>query len=211
VFREILVEPQQDVLELLSRIHEVRTFYLAGGTALALHLGHRRSRDFDFFRAAPFLPQDLLPRLRPAGDLSVLQEAAGTLTVALRGVPTSFFHYDYPLLHPLHESPWSLAVADPHDIAAMKLAALAGRGSRKDFVDLYVYSRQVAPLEEIFAAFREKYRGLSVDPYHLVRSLAFFDDAEVEAMPEVLVGVEWDHVKAFFRAEAARLFRDLPS
>lgn len=52
-------------------------------------------------------------------------------------------------------------MADPRDIAAMKLAALAGRGSRKDFVDLYVYSRQVAPLEEAFAAFREKYRGLS--------------------------------------------------
>ena len=209
MFREVLTEPQQALLELLSRIAEVRTFYLAGGTALALHLGHRRSRDFDFFRAKEFIPQDLLSALRETGELEVLLEAAGTLTVALRGVPTSFFRYDYPLLRPLHESPWGLPVADPEDIAAMKLAALAGRGSRKDFVDLYFHARRLAPLEQVFKRFREKYRGVSVDPYHLLRSLTFFDDAEAEAMPELLVEVTWDEIKAFFRAEATRLFREL--
>lgn len=209
MFREVLTEPQQALLELLSRIAEVRTFYLAGGTALALYLGHRRSRDFDFFRAKEFAPQDLLSVLRETGELDVLLEATGTLTVALRGVPTSFFRYDYPLLRPLHESPWGLLVADPEDIAAMKLAALAGRGSRKDFVDLYFHARRIAPLEQVFELFREKYRGVSVDPYHLLRSLTFFDDAEAEAMPELLAEVTWEEIKAFFRAEAARLFRDL--
>lgn len=210
MFREILTGPQQALLELLSRIAEVRSFYLAGGTALALHLGHRRSRDFDFFSAAQFLPQDLLSRLRAAGEPTVLQEASGTLSVMLGGVPTSFFHYDYPLLRPPVKSPWGLPLADPQDIAAMKLSALAGRGSRKDFVDLYVYARRLAPLEEALACFREKYRGITVDPYHLLRSLTYFEDAEAEAMPEVLGGPTWDEVKAFFRAEATRLFRALP-
>ena len=91
VFRQILTEAQQTVLELLSRIAEIRTFYLAGGTALALHLGHRRSEDFDFFRAQELVPQDLLTVLRETGELVVLQEAAGTLTVRFRGVATSFF------------------------------------------------------------------------------------------------------------------------
>mgnify|MGYP001588226550 CR=1 FL=1 len=167
MFREILTESQQTLLELLSRIPEVRTFYLAGGTALALYLGHRRSRDFDFFRPKEFAPQDLLSVLRETGEL------------------------------------------DPEDIAAMKLAALAGRGSRKDFVDLYFHARQVVPLERVFELFREKYRGVSVDPYHLLRSLTFFDDADAEAMPELLTEVTWEEIKAFFRAEAARLFRDL--
>ncbi len=210
MFRDILAEAQQIVLELLSRVGEVRTFYLAGGTALALHLGHRRSGDFDFFRGKDFLPQDLLSSLRETGMVRVLQEATGTLTVMLREVPTSFFRYDYPLLRPLHESPWSLSLADPEDIAAMKLAALAGRGSRKDFVDLYVYTREVAPLEQTFSRFREKYRGVSVDAYHLVRSLTFFEDAEAEPMPEMLVPLAWDQITAFFRAEATRLFRTLP-
>jgi len=210
VFRGILTEAQQTVLELLSRVGEARSFYLAGGTALALHLGHRRSRDFDFFRGKDFLPQDLLSSLRETGTIRVLQEASGTLTVMLREVPTSFFRYDYPLLRPLHESPWGLSLADPEDIAVMKLAALAGRGSRKDFVDLYVYTRGVAPLEQTFARFREKYRGVSVDPYHLVRSLTFFEDAEAETLPDMLVPLAWDQITAFFRAEATRLFRTLP-
>jgi len=209
VLRDILTDAQQTVLELLNRIPEVRSFYLAGGTALALHLGHRRSRDFDFFRAKEFAPQDFLSVLRDAGELDVFQEATGTLTVGLRGVPVSFFHYAYPLLRPLHESPWAISVADPEDIAAMKLAALAGRGSRKDFVDLYVYAGRIAPLDRLFDRFRQKYRGVRVDPYHLLRSLTFFDDAEAEAMPELLIPETWEDIKAFFRTEAARLFREL--
>jgi len=62
----------------------------------------------------------------------------------------------------------------------------------------------------IFGWFREEYRGVTVDPYHLLRSLTYFDDAEVEAMPEILGALSWDEVKAFFRAEAARLFHTLP-
>ncbi len=209
MFREVLTESQQALLELLSRIPEVRTFYLAGGTALALQLGHRRSRDFDFFRPKEFAPQDLLSALRETAELDVLFEAAGTLTVSLRDVPASFFRYDYPLLRLPHESPWSLLVADSEDIAAMKLAALAGRGSRKDFVDLYFYANQIAPLEQTFERFQEKYRGVSMDPYHLLRSLTFFDDAEAEAMPDLMAGVTWDEIKGFFRAEAARLFHEL--
>ena len=209
MLRQILTEAQQTVLELLSRIPEVRTFYLAGGTGLALHLGHRRSEDFDFFRAGALVPQDLLTALREVGELVVLQEAAGTLTVRLHGVATSFFQYDYPLLRPLRESSWGFPVADPDDIAAMKLAAIAGRGSRKDFVDLYVYAREVTSLRQALAWFRDKYRGVTVDPYHLLRSLTFFDDAEAEAMPHLLIELTWDEIKTFFRAEAARLFRGL--
>jgi hypothetical protein len=89
------------------------------------------------------------------------------------------------------------------------MAALAGRGSRKDFVDLYFYCRERAPIEDVFGCFREKYRGLTVDSYHLLRSLAFFDDAETDVMPELLRKVTWEEIKAFFRAEATRLFRSL--
>lgn len=209
MFRDILTGAQQDVLGLLSHVPEARTFYLAGGTALALHLGHRYSRDFDLFRSKEFRPQDLLNHIKEVGEIELLQEAAGTLTVALRGVPTSFFHYHYPLLRPLHETPWSIGLAHADDIAAMKLAALAGRGSRKDFVDLYFYCREGARLEDVFALFQEKYRGLTVDSYHLLRSLTFFEDAEAEAMPDLIQGGSWEEIKAFFRTESARLFRQL--
>ena len=210
MFPEILTGPQQNVLELLSRVPEMGTFYLAGGTALALHLGHRRSRDFDFFRAEDFLPQQLLSTLREQKGIEVLQETSGTLTVKLRGVPTSFFRYDYPLLRPLRETPWGLHLAHPDDIAPMKLSALAGRGSRKDFVDLYAYAHQVAPLDQVFEQFQDKYRGVAIDPYHLLRSLAYFADAEAEPMLEMLGEVSWETITTFFRAEAARLLRQIP-
>ena len=91
----------------------------------------------------------------------------------------------------------------------MKLAAVAGRGSRKDFVDLYVYAHEIARLHQVLARFRNKYRGVTVDPYHVLRSLTFFEDAEAEAMPDLLIGVTWDEIKAFFKAEGTRLFREL--
>lgn len=209
MFPAILTEAQQGALGLLSRLAEVRRFYLAGETALALHLGHRRSRDLDFFSARAFAPQDLLSAGRPAGAIQVLLEAPGTLTVTIASIPTSFFHYDYPLLLPLHESPWGIQLADPADIAAMKLRAIAGRGSRKDFVDLHAYVLKGEGLERVFETFREKYRGIAVDPYHLARSLCYFDDAEVEPMPDMIHAARWDEIKAFFRAEAVRLFGTL--
>lgn len=91
----------------------------------------------------------------------------------------------------------------------MKLSAVAGRGSRRDFVDLYVYVQEIAPLEQAFARFRDKYRRVTVDPYHLLRSLTFFEDAEADAMPDLLLRVTWDKIKAFFRPEATRLAREL--
>ncbi len=112
MFREILTDAQQTLLELLSRIPEIPTSYLAEGTGLALHLGHRRSRAFDFFRSKEFRSQDLLTQLREVGEIEVPQEAAGTLTVLVHGVPVSFFYYDYPLLRTLHETPWAIGLAD---------------------------------------------------------------------------------------------------
>jgi hypothetical protein len=206
VFRDILTEEQQAVLGLLGRTAEVRSFYLAGGTALALYLGHRRSRDFDFFRPADFPPEVMLSTLKHLGEVEVLQAASGTLTVLLHGIPVSLFRYDYPLLRPLRDSPWAIPMADPEDIAAMKLSALAGRGARKDFVDVYFYCRAGKSLDDLFAHFQEKYRGVRVDTYHLLRSLTFFEDAEAETMPDLVLPVTWGEIKAFFRAEATRLF-----
>ena len=69
-------------------------------------------------------------------------QAPRTLYVTLLGVTTSFFAYSYPLLEPIEATPWGFGLAGLSDIAAMKLDAAAGRGSRKDFIDLYFLCRQ---------------------------------------------------------------------
>lgn len=101
-----------------------------------------------------------------------------------------------------------IPVADIPDITAMKPAALAGRGSKKDFVDLYFICKEVFTLQHAIALFKQKYQKIEYDPYHLLRSLTYFEDAEEEPMPEMIRGVTWEEIKQFFVAEAVPLFRE---
>jgi hypothetical protein len=206
VFTTVLTATQQAVLERLSAVPVVHTFYLAGGTGLALHLGHRRSVDFDFFRQEQFDPNRLLAELGSLGPGPVHQAQQDTLTVELRGVATSFFAYAPAPVRALVPSPWAFKIAAVEDIAAMKLGAIAGRGSRKDFIDLYCICRQRLPLAEALRVFDEKFRGVPYERYHLLKSLTYFDDAEAEPLPDMIASVPWKDVKAFFLREAPSLF-----
>jgi predicted nucleotidyltransferase component of viral defense system len=206
MFTAILSGAQQTLLERLSDVATVRTFYLAGGTALALHLGHRRSVDFDFFRSESFDPSELIRSLNPLGTLAVQRAERDTLTVQIAGVATSFFAYPHALLQPVLALPWSVSVAAVGDIAAMKLSAIAGRGSRKDFVDLYFICREGMRLAAVLQLFEEKFRNVPYERYHILKSLTFFDDAEAEVMPEMLRPASWQEIKHFFVTEVPPLF-----
>jgi predicted nucleotidyltransferase component of viral defense system len=165
-------------------------FYMVGGTALALQYGHRKSIDLDFF-----LPHDF--------SLFELKEKIATLDGILDGVKLTFLRYPYPLLFPL--IPWEgVALADPRDIGCMKIDAISARGSRKDFVDLYVLLEQY-PLRDILRMFEEKYAGIHYNTLHLVKSLSYFDDAEMEPMPIMLRSLEWGVVKTKISLEAKAL------
>lgn len=204
---EILSAAQSDVLERLRALPEgVASFYLAGGTALALRLGHRRSIDFDFFTAGDFDATDLREHLRGTFDeVPVRTQAPRTLYVTLLGVTTSFFAYRYPLLDPPETTTWGFGLAGLRDIAAMKLEAVAGRGSRKDFVDLYFLCRQF-DLREIFRFFSHKYGSTGPDAYHRLRALAYFDDAESQPMPEMLAPFDWMEARRFFESRVMELW-----
>lgn len=199
----ILTKRQQKVLELLNDVVREGEFYLAGGTALALQLQHRRSIDFDFFTPKDFQPESLRRLLSPP---RVVYEARGTLTVMLDEVQVSFFHYPHRLLAaPRFFS--GVQVAHPDDLAAMKLSALSSRGSRRDFIDLYFIATAQRPLAECLALFQKKFEATKMDEYHLLKSLIYFEDAETEAMPEMLTAIKWEDVKDFFRNEVKRLAR----
>ncbi len=197
----ILTPQQQSVLELLKGVVLANEFYLAGGTALALQLGHRTSLDFDFFTPRPFNPENLIAQFT---DLEVLHEATGTLTAVIQNVRISFFEYRYPLLHPLLKS-FLVPVAHVEDIAAMKISAIASRGSKKDFVDLYCILQDGYSLADVFLFFRKKFAGIYVDEYHIMRSLLYFEDAEREEMPEMKAPLQWGHIKLFIQGEVEKL------
>lgn len=203
---EVLSPRQHSVLRRLTPFLSASPFYLAGGTALALQLGHRRSVDFDWFSEDPIDdPLRLASEIGAAGaPLVVDRTEKGTLHGTVGRVRVTFLEYRYPLLRPPLKTAAGLRLASLEDIACMKLAAVAQRGSKKDFVDLYALGRHLS-LAEMLRLYRRKYAV--IDPGHLLFALSFFDDADAERLPTMLRPCEWAVVKKTVRGwvtQAAR-------
>ncbi len=202
---EVLPDAWSRATRDLSRRSLLAGFYLAGGTGLALHFGHRRSADLDLFREAEFDSADLRDRLRGQNGLERVALSTGTAHLTLHGVKVSFLHYPYPLLFPLRLCE-SIEVADPRDIACMKIEAIASRGSRRDFVDLFVVAQEQG-LRELLEYFAKKYAAVSYSRTHILKALTYFRDADEEPSPDMLVPLDWSTVTRYFVAETPRLAR----
>jgi hypothetical protein len=188
-----------------ARLEAFDGWTLAGGTGLALQLGHRISEDFDFFRTGGFLPPRMHEALRSVGAYETALEDSSSLVVLLDQVKLSFFQVQDRFLYPAQ--PWRFArIAAPEEIALMKLAAIGGRGARKDFIDLWflVRDRRTA-LAEALAEMPSKYGADRVNRLHLLKSLTYFEDAEREPMPKMLVPFDWAECKAFFQGSVREL------
>ncbi len=195
-----------DLLQTLASLEQASLllpFYLGGGTGLALQLGHRRSQDLDFFSFDSFDPESLLQRLERLGDLSVMSKSHRTLHVEFQRTKISFLGYPYRLLFPPHLFQ-SVQVANGRDIACMKISAIAGRGAKRDFVDLYAASQRYG-LPHLLELFQEKFSEANYSRAHLLKSLAYFAEAEKDPAPDMLTPVSWGEIKEFFRREAPRL------
>ena len=185
-------------------------FYLAGGTALALRHGHRVSLDLDLFSATEKLYEprriSLIGGLKTSGRVTVAESADGTLHLRLAGTPVSLFHYPYPLCRPF--SPWSgIPVAADLDIAAMKLSAIVGRGSRKDFLDLYWICRKTG-LKAALDVAQVKFRDHPDFLLQAARALVYFEDADREPAPRLLLPISWRKVRSYFESEAPKVLRE---
>jgi len=200
---EVITAPAGATAHALVRASVLTGFYLAGGTGLALQFGHRRSDDLDLFRADAFNEEDLVQQIRQTGEFTVVAKAPHTLHILMGGVRVSFLAYEYPLLFPPQEF-LGMKVADPRDIACMKLNAVASRGTKRDFVHLYEAATRFG-LSRLFAWFEQKYAGSRHNPVHLQKSLVYFRDAEKDPMPDMLISLSWQEVKQYFCAEVPRL------
>lgn len=202
---EALSQAQLAILPVLGRLASNSDFYLGGGTAVALHLGHRRSEDFDWLSPGKLEePMSLAAEARSAGlHVENAQVARGTLHAIVNDVQVSFFEYPYPLLSPVvNWSDCSLSLASLDDLGCMKLAAIAQRGSRKDFVDLYFIDKHTS-LDRLLNLYKRKYS--TEDTNHVLVGLSYFDDAEEEPPLDMLVEVAWDDVKRHFRKLVKRI------
>lgn len=192
---------QRRTLDRLRPEAEELGLYLAGGTAIAIHLGHRISRDIDLFSREPKLD---LERVRmsltelPDSEVTSLSDA--TLALLIDGIPVDVVRYPYPLLNPTSSGPGNFPLASLEDLATMKLAAAARRGIRRDFWDLYeIFQTETVTLESALASYSRRYGVKESDLYHVLRSLTFFDEAEADAVfPDGLTTEKWMAVKAWF-------------
>jgi len=195
--------------DLLATIGEQRTgtlagWTLAGGTGLALRLGHRLSDDFDFFHTAGRDASSLFGALSAISAFETLQMGENTLTVLVGPVKISFFRISDPFL--FEADPYGVfRVADPRDTALMKLLAITNRGSRKDFVDLFTMLRDVPVLKDYLGILPAKYGQGRLSDYQVLLGLTCFDDAEAEPMPVTLEPFNWEECKSFFVREARAL------
>ncbi len=203
---KVLPEHSDKLLEGLEDLGSplLKDWTLAGDTGLALQLGHRVSEDFDFFRTDHMDVRQLHDVFSDLCDYETLQEAEHTLTIIAFETKTSFFRVPDPFIFDRKDYRF-FKVADVDDIALMKLVAIAGRGSRKDFIDLYRILRTGKSLQDFFDLLPQKYSDQRLNTYQILKSLTFFEDAEREPMPKMLQPFDWEECKEFFVREAHSL------
>ncbi|NTU46677.1 nucleotidyl transferase AbiEii/AbiGii toxin family protein [Candidatus Roizmanbacteria bacterium] len=203
IYRETIPFQTGHVLEKIQSLSELNKFYLTGGTALSLLLGHRESEDLDFFTRESFQPELLQQKLTMFGALTSVEISEGTLNAFLSNVKLQFLHYPYELLEELLQ--WdNIYIASSLDIACTKLVTISMRGSKKDFIDLYFLLKQFS-LPFLFEKLDEKYRNVQYNKPHILKSLVYFEDAEQQPTPRMHIPVEWNEVKKTI-TEAATTF-----
>jgi hypothetical protein len=165
---------------------------LIGGTALALLLGHRLSIDLDLFGQIEGDSQTIAECLRDEGFNVTMNENTKNIHIfIINGVKVDIVNYRYSWIDDLFEES-GIRVAGLKDIAAMKIAAITNRGSKKDFIDVYFLLNHFS-LKEIIHFYLKKYPDAS--SFLAYKSLVYFVDAEAQAMPQMLIPMNWENVK----------------
>jgi predicted nucleotidyltransferase component of viral defense system len=182
-------------LELLKNIQKIqllKSTRLTGGTALALLLGHRLSIDLDFFGQIEGDSQTIADCLRDEGFQVIMNENTKNIHIfIINGVKVDIVNYKYSWIDDMIEE-GGIRLAGLKDIAAMKIAAITNRGSKKDFIDIYFLLSHFS-LKEIMSFYLEKYPDAS--SFFAYKSLVYFADAEIQAMPQMIISINWEIVK----------------
>jgi len=200
---DVLPRSTKKALDMLSHAEWLKksSWYLAGGTALALFAGHRQSLDLDFFTPEKdFSVEKLLANLQSPEWIADITEP-GTVYGRLCTAKISFI--SYPFFVYKQEPQWygSVRILSPHDIAVMKIIAISQRGKKRDFIDLYWYIHNSEPLTTILKRLPKQYPTIAHDYHHILKSLAYFDDAENDPMPELFFTADWKIIKSYFKRE----------
>lgn len=188
------IEPH--TLELLRALMQevaLSELRLVGGTALALQYGHRSSVDLDLFGKIDIDGYELQSILSKYGVLKVENETKIIHQYYIDNIKVDVVNYPFEWISPIIEED-GIRLASPVDIAAMKVNAIEGRGTKKDFIDMYMLLQHYS-LKEIIAFYQQKYPNYSI--FRALRSLTYFEDAEDQFMPRMFIEDTWENMKLY--------------
>lgn len=201
---ETLPRKTKKALDFLSKRKWLKKskWYLAGGTALALQVGNRKSLDLDFFTVKKnFNGKQIIAQFNDNKDWITEVERKNTIYGELFGAKVSFIAYPFFIPKQKMSQYGEIKVMNPVDIAVMKITAVSQRGRKRDFFDLYWCAHHIEPLENIIKRLPEQYPSVAHDYHHILKSLVYFKDAESDPEPEIYFKANWSTVKFFFVKE----------
>jgi len=177
-------------------------WYLAGGTALAVQAGHRKSVDLDFFSMEKdFDNLGLLSNFLENSNWTTTVNKKNTIYGELLEARVSFIAY--PFFIPKQEfiQYGSIKILQPIDIAVMKIIAISQRGRKRDFFDVYWCVKNIESLENLIKRIKAQYPFVAHDYHHILKSLVYFEDAEGDPSPDIFFEADWEEIKDYFKKE----------
>lgn len=193
-----------ELLELLKKLMKEKSFsnyFLVGGTALSLQIGHRNSIDIGLFGKEPIDYDLFVDVLKEFGTTEVTKNSKNILITQVNNIKVDFVNYNYPLLENSIEID-GIRMVSKKDISAMKLKAIAGRGSKKDFIDLYFLLNEFT-LREMMDFYRQKY--LDGSEFMVYKSLTYFLEADLQPQPKMFSNFNWEDCKQKIVEEVLKL------
>ena len=180
-------------------------WYLAGGTAMALQVGHRQSVDLDFFtQQKTFDEKKVEESLSELGDWETSSLSRGTIYGQFCKAKMSLISYPFFIPAEALFQVGTVSVLTPPDIAVMKIVAISQRGKKRDFFDLYWLCKNTQPLIKSIECVERQY-SVHQNFNHIIKSLTYFEDAESDPTPNLSLNVSWEEVKKFFQREVTAI------
>ncbi|MDO8592434.1 MAG: nucleotidyl transferase AbiEii/AbiGii toxin family protein [bacterium] len=185
-------------------------WYLAGGTALSLQTGNRKSVDLDFFTTEKeFDRSELLDNFLGNNNWATTINRKNTIYGELLKAKVSFIAYPFFVPKQEYIKYGAIKILQPLDIAVMKIIAISQRGRKRDFFDLYWCAKNIEPLENLVKRIKAQYPFVAHDYHHILKSLIYFEDAESDPEPQIFFEADWKKVKAYFKKEVLAVTNEI--
>lgn len=194
----ILTEAQQSFFKTLNEIEIVKHFYVGNGAGLALQIGHRKINEINFYTIENKFNNYLKNALIHGSSAKIIYEDSKNITFSYENNLAHFSEHPYPLLGSVQKTEWNFGCLDIKDIACMSLFNIVSRGFITDFIDLYFIIFKKYSLDQIISFFQEKYQSISYETQLILKSLVYFDEAEIQPRPEMMVDMNWGKIKNYF-------------